>query len=105
MLKFQGCEFNAAGANKKAQVYGLNLNGAEDVLIEDCKFGGTGYAALLNKTAGAVTIKNCDFACGNIYNPIEGGQAIAQGSLTVENCDFSLLCSHSPASFGLEFSS
>ena len=88
MLKFQGCEFNAAGANKNAQVYGLSLNGVEDILIEDCIFSGKGYAGLLNKTAGDVTVKNCKFECDDFRNPIEGGQAAAQGNLTVEDCKF-----------------
>lgn len=88
MLKFNGCEFSAAGANKKDQVFGLKLNTSEDVLIEDCLFDGTGYSAILNNTTGAVTIKNCNFECDNFYNPIEGGQSIEQGNLTVENCDF-----------------
>lgn len=88
MLKFSGCEFSAAGANKKAQVFGLTLNGTEDVLIENCKFNGTGYASLLNKTAGSVAVKSCKFECDNIYNPIEGGQSADQGALTVEDCEF-----------------
>lgn len=88
MLKFQGCEFSAAGADKGAKVFGLTLKGAEDVLIEDCVFNGTGYSAILNQTAGDVTIKNSQFECGNIKNPIEGGQTADQGSLTVEDCNF-----------------
>lgn len=88
MFKFYGCEFSAAGANKKDKVYGLTLNSTEDVLIEDCKFNGTGYSALLNKNTGNVVVKNCEFECDNIYNPIEGGQTAVQGVLTVEDCEF-----------------
>ena len=88
MLKFSGCTFSAAGADKKAKVYGLTLTGTEETLIEDCSFNGTGYAALLNKSEGTVVIKNSVFECGNIYNPIEGTQTEDQGNLTVENCDF-----------------
>lgn len=88
MLKFVDCEFSAAGANKNAKVYGLTLEGAEDVLVDGCTFNGIGYSAILNKTAGDVTVKNTKFECDNIKNPIEGGQATAQGNLTVEDCDF-----------------
>ena len=88
MLKFNDCVFSAAGATKNDKVFGLILEGAEDVRIENCIFNGTGYSALLNKTAGDVVVKNCDFECDNIKNPIEGGQASDQGSLTVENCEF-----------------
>lgn len=88
MLKFCGCEFSATGANKNSQVYGLTLNGAEDVLIEGCKFSGTGYSAILNKTAGSVIVKDCDFECSNFKNPIEGGQTVDQGALTIEDCEF-----------------
>ena len=88
MLTFNKCDFSAAGANNKSQVYGLNINGTEDVVIENCTFDGTGYAAILNKSTGKVTIKDCSFECDHIYNPIEGGQNIEQNDLLVENCNF-----------------
>lgn len=88
MLKFDGCTFSAAGANKSAKVFGLTLNGAEDVSINNCKFDGTGYSGLLNKCEGDVTIKGCAFECDNFRNPIEGGQAAPQGNLIVEDCRF-----------------
>ena len=88
MLKFSGCTFSAAGADKKAQVYGLKVTGTEDVSIDQCTFNGTGYAALLNKTTGNVEVKNSTFECGNLYNPIEGTQSEDQGNLIVEDCEF-----------------
>lgn len=88
MLRFNDCTFSAAGADRKAKTYGLNLTGSEDVLIENCVFNGTGYAAILNQTTGAVKVKGSTFECGNIYNPIEGTQTVAQGALTVEDCEF-----------------
>lgn len=88
MLKFSGCTFSAAGADRKAQVYGLKITGTEDVSIEQCTFNGTGYSALLNKTTGNVEVKDSTFECGNLYNPIEGTQTEDQGNLTVENCNF-----------------
>ena len=88
MLKFHNCEFTAKGINKSSQVYGLRLDGAEDVLIENCVFDSTGYSALLNKATGNVTVKNTLFKCDNNRNPIEGGQTANQGNLTVEDCEF-----------------
>lgn len=89
MLKFVDCIFSATGADRNAKVYGLTLNGEEEALLERCTFNGTGYAAVLNKTAGDVTIKDCDFECGNYKNPIEGDAGTAiQGNLTVEDCSF-----------------
>ena len=88
MLKFENCTFSAEGANKNAKVYGLTLTGDEEILINNCKFDGTGYSAILNNAAAPVTIKNCEFECGNFYNPIEGGQSIANKNVIIENCNF-----------------
>lgn len=88
MLKFEDCTFSAAGANKKDKVYGLTINGAEDVIINNCAFDGTGYAAILNKGTGALTVDHSEFHCDNIYNPIEGGQTTDNGNVTVTDCVF-----------------
>ena len=88
MLKFENCVFSAKGANKNAKVYGLTLTGDEEILVYNCKFDGTGYAAILNKAAALVTIKNCEFECGNYYNPIEGNQSAANDNVTIDNCNF-----------------
>lgn len=88
MLKFEGCTFSAAGANKNAKVYGLTVDGSEDVLVKNCVFDGTGYSAVLNKGTGALTIEGCEFQCENIKNPIEGGQAADNGNVTIDSCDF-----------------
>lgn len=88
MLKFEGCTFNAAGANNKAKVYGLTILGDEDVVINDCVFESTGYAALLNQGTGTLTVKDTEFHCANNYNVIEGGQTMFNGDVTIEDCDF-----------------
>lgn len=88
MLKFEGCTFSAAGENKNAKVYGLTIDGVEDVVVKDCLFDGTGYAAILNKGTGALTVDHSDFHCDNIKNPIEGGQAADNGNVTVDSCVF-----------------
>lgn len=88
MLKFENCIFSAKGANKNAKVYGLTLTGNEEILINNCKFDGTGYAALLNKAEAPVTIKNCEFECENYYNIIEGNQVAANDNVVIDNCNF-----------------
>lgn len=88
MLRFENCLFNVEGQNKNAKVYSLTLNGEEDVIIQNSQFSGTGYSAILNKTAGNVEIENCNFICDNYKNPIEGGQSADQGNLTVKDCVF-----------------
>lgn len=88
MLKFENCIFSAKGQNKNAKVYGLTLTGDEEILVNNCKFDGTGYAALLNKAEAPVTIQNCEFECGNYYNIIEGNQSAANDNVTVDNCNF-----------------
>ena len=88
MLKFEGCTFSAMGTDKNAKVFGLTVNGAEDVFIKNCDFNGTGYSALLNKGTGSLTVEDCTFECENIKNPIEGGQTTNNGNVTVENCTF-----------------
>lgn len=88
MLKFEGCTFSAAGVNKKDKVYGLTINGTEDVTINNCVFDGIGYSAILNKGTGTLTIDHSKFHCGNIYNPIEGSQVTDNGSVTVTDCTF-----------------
>lgn len=88
MITLKDCKFNAAGSGKKDTVYGLTLNGAEDVRIQDCIFSNTGYAAILNHCEGDVLVKSCTFECGNVYNPIEGSQKVKNGNLTVADCEF-----------------
>lgn len=88
MLKFENCVFNAAGANKNAKTYGLTVQGSEDVIVEGCTFNGVGYAALLNKGTGTLTVKGSTFECSNIKNPIEGGQTLENGDVTIQDCEF-----------------
>ena len=88
MLKFEGCTFSAAGANKKTKVFGLTVAGSEDVSIKNCTFDGTGYAAILNNGTGVLTVEGTEFHCDNIYNPIEGSQTVDNGNVTVDNCTF-----------------
>ena len=88
MLKFENCVFSAKGANKNAKVFGLTLTGDEEILVNNCKFDGTGYSAILNKAEAPVTIKNCEFECNNFYNPIEGNQSAANDNVTIDNCNF-----------------
>ena len=88
MLKFENCTFSAAGADKKAKVYGLTTLGAEDVVVNRCTFDGTGYSGLLNKGTGTLTVTECVFECDGLYNPIEGGQSADNGAVTIEDCEF-----------------
>ena len=88
MITISNSIFDAKGENKKDKVYGITLNGSESVTIENCEFKNTGYSSILNHCMGDVTIKGCKFHCGNVYNPIEGGQTIANGNVVVENCEF-----------------
>lgn len=88
MLKFENVTFAAQGANKKDKVYGLTLNGAEDVVVKDCTFNGMGYAAILNHSLGNVRVEGCKFECDNIYNPIEGSQQVENGDVMVSDCEF-----------------
>lgn len=88
MLKFEGCTFSAAGATKRDKIYGLNISGAEDVVVRDCFFDGTGYAGILNQGTGTLTVEGTDFYCDNLYNPIEGSQTVDNGNVTVEDCHF-----------------
>lgn len=88
MLKFENVTFAAQGANNKDKVYGLTLNGAEDVVVKDCTFNGMGYSAILNHSLGNVTIEGCKFECDNIYNPIEGSQNVENGNVVVADCEF-----------------
>lgn len=88
MITIENSVFNAQGADKKAQVFGLTLNGAEDVLVKGCEFKNMGYSAVMNHCTGSVTVEDCKFDCKNIYNPIEGSQKVDNGNLTVKNCEF-----------------
>jgi len=89
MLKFEGCTFSAAGANKNAKVYGLTIQGTEDIVVKNCVFDGMGYSAILNNGSGALTVEHSKFHCDNIKNPIEGSQTVDNGNVTVDNCEFS----------------
>lgn len=88
MITINNSKFNAEGADRKAAVYGITLSGSEDVVIKDCEFENVGYSAILNNSTGNVTIENCNFACNNIYNPIEGSQSVDNGNVTIKNCVF-----------------
>lgn len=88
MITIVNSVFDAKGADAKAKVFGITLNGAEDVLIKDCSFASTGYSAVLNNCSGAVSIENCVFDCANNYNPIEGSQSVSNGNVVVKDCVF-----------------
>lgn len=88
MITIMNSVFDAQGADKKAKVYGITLNGAEDVVIENCEFSNQGYASILNHCAGDVTVKNCVFNCDKVYNPIEGSQSVSNGNVVVKECKF-----------------
>lgn len=47
-----------------------------------------GYSSILNNASGEVRVSGCKFNCENVYNPIEGSQAVRTGNLLVENCEF-----------------
>lgn len=88
MITIINSKFDAQGADKKAKVYGITLNGAEDVMIENCEFSNMGYSSVLNHCAGNVEIKNCTFNCADVYNPIEGSQSVDNGNVVVKDCHF-----------------
>lgn len=83
MIEIKNCVFDSqdtATTLKKCTTHGLVLNGTEDILVENCEFRNRGYSAINVNAEGAVVIKDCTFECGNIYNPIEGGQSGAGNS-------------------------
>lgn len=88
MVTILNSVFDAQGADKKAKVFGVILNGAEDILIKDCKFVNQGYSSILNESTGNVTIENCEFDCSKVYNPIEGSQKVNNGNVVVKDCKF-----------------
>lgn len=88
MITIYNSTFDAQGANKKASVHGITLNGAEDIEIKGCTFKNMGYASILNHSTGNVKVDNCVFECANVYNPIEGSQSVDNGNLTVKDCQF-----------------
>lgn len=89
MITISNSIFDAQGESKKDNVFGITLNGVEDVLIENCSFKNQGYAAIKNDCKGNVSVENCEFICNNIYNPIEGSQSVDNGNVSVKNCVFS----------------
>lgn len=88
MITINNSVFNAQGASVKDKVYGITLNGAEDVLLENCSFANKGYSAVLNHCTGNVVINGCVFNCDDVYNPIEGSQTVDNGNVVVKNCEF-----------------
>lgn len=88
MITINNSIFDAQGADKKAKVYGITLNGAEDILIKDCEFKNQGYSSILNHCAGNVSVENCVFNCETVYNPIEGSQSVSNGNVEVKGCEF-----------------
>lgn len=88
MITIANSIFNVQGANVKDKVYGVVLNGAEDVVIKGCTFANKGYSSVLNHCTGSVAIEDCVFECDNVYNPIEGSQSANNGNVTVKNCKF-----------------
>lgn len=88
MAIFENCIFDAQGASKKDKVYGIIVNGIKDVEIKSCQFKNTGYAGILNNCEGKLNVSDCEFDCGNIYNPIEGSQSVENDNVYISNCSF-----------------
>lgn len=80
--------FDVQGEDIKSKVYGVTLNGSDDILIKDCQFINQGYSSVLNNSTGNVTIENCEFDCSKVYNPIEGSQSVDNGNVVVKDCKF-----------------
>lgn len=84
MIEIKNCVFNMqdeAATLKKCSTHGVEVKGDEEVLIENCSFENRGYSAIHACGTGALTVKDCKFACDNLYNPIEGGQSGAGNSV------------------------
>lgn len=88
MITITNSIFNAQGASNKDKVYGIVLGGNEDVVIKDCAFTNKGYSSILNNSTGNLTVDGCNFKCDNVYNPIEGSQAVNNGNVKVKDCVF-----------------
>lgn len=88
MITISNSVFDAQGASIKDKVFGIVLNGNEDVVIENCSFKNKGYSAIKNDCSGNVRVAGCEFACANIYNPIEGSQSVDNGNVVVSDCAF-----------------
>ena len=50
MITILNSIFDAKGADKKSKVYGITLNGAEDITIKNCEFKNIGYSSILNNS-------------------------------------------------------
>ena len=72
----------------EAKVYGITLNGSEDITISGCEFRNMGYSSILNDSTGNVVVEDCSFDCSNVYNPIEGSQKVDNGNVSVKRCEF-----------------
>lgn len=88
MITINNSVFDVKGAAIKDKVYGITLNGSEDVVLKDCTFANKGYSSVLNYCTGNVVIDNCTFNCDEVYNPIEGSQSVNNGNVTVKDCTF-----------------
>lgn len=88
MIIISNSKFDVKGADKKAGVYGLELHGSENVLIENCIFENMGYSSILNESTGDVKVAGCEFICKDVYNPIEGSQKVDNGNVEVADCKF-----------------
>ena len=55
MITINNSVFDAKGADKKAKVYGITLNGSEDITISGCEFKNMGYSSILNESTPALT--------------------------------------------------
>ena len=88
MITILNSIFDAKGADKKSKVYGITLNGTEDITIKNCEFKNIGYSSILNNSTNSVIVEGCKFDCSNVYNPIEGSQSSSNGNLTVHDCAF-----------------
>ena len=88
MITINNSVFDAKGADKKAKVYGITLNGSEDITISGCEFRNMGYSSILNDSTGNVVVEDCSFDCSNVYNPIEGSQKVDNGNVSIRRCKF-----------------
>ena len=88
MITINNSVFDAKGADKKAKVYGITLNGSEDITISGCEFKNMGYSSILNDSTGNVVVEDCSFDCSNVYNPIEGSQKVDNGNVSIRRCEF-----------------
>lgn len=100
MIEIKNCVFDAqdtAETLKKCSMHGLVLKGDEEVVVENCVFNNRGYSAININGSCDVTVKNCEFNCDTIYNPIEGTKV--GSSVVIENNVFNGKCGNNYVNF------